>query len=512
MRIQLFIVLMSLSLSKAHGQSQYLDSNFNGAGFLQTDYKSKSYDELSNIKLSNNGLYAFGRVTIEDYKSYESGFGVLKHNLTSGLNPTFGNQGKANYYFDSYHYADSTRDVYPYADGSFLILSDLGLTKIDQNGVLDPNFAFNGKQEFEYGQKTYTRLLVLPNNKIYVFGQKGDDLYIERYNPDGFFDFSFGNQGTLTIDVGSLDIINDAKLLNDGRILITGYSQKQVNSNSSGNTRYNFIKKINQDGTLDPAFNYDDIPSIYDNPGYFKKMLVDNSNTYAYIINKVSECDHRVLKVNLQTLASSKLFVNPSGTPWLCSNLNPKYVVNDIILDGDRMYIAGTEKINANNSMWVTRYNLDGIMDTTFANQGKFNYFTYSGNPNSPVDDVVNLESIQLAPDGSLYGGGRLNNDFLVFKILKTLTLEVNESKSDKTHILNVYPNPVKDFLFAENKNLTGNIQISVYDMSGKLVKKQNSDSRNEKASIDLSDLMSGNYVIKYEAKNFSQSVRIIKK
>lgn len=73
MRIQLFIV--SLSLSKANGQSQYLDSNFNGAGYLQTDYKSKSYDELSNIKLSNNALYAFGKVTIEDYKFYESGFG-----------------------------------------------------------------------------------------------------------------------------------------------------------------------------------------------------------------------------------------------------------------------------------------------------------------------------------------------------------------------------------------------------------------------------------------------------
>ncbi|WP_144429033.1 T9SS type A sorting domain-containing protein [Chryseobacterium sp. StRB126] len=512
MRIQLFIVLMSLSLSKAHGQSQYLDSNFNDAGFLQTDYKSKSYDELSNIKLSNNALYAFGRVAIEDYKYYESGVGVLKHNFTSGLNSTFGNQGKAHYYFDSYHYTSASKDVYAYADGSFLILSELGLTKIDQNGILDPNFAFHGNQEFEYGQKTYTKLLVLPDHKIYVFGQNGDDLYIEKYNSDGFFDFSFGNQGTLTINIGSLDIINDAKLLNDGKILITGYSQKQVNNNSSGNTRYNFIKKINQDGTLDPSFNYDDIPSMYDNPGYFKKMLVDDSNTYAYIINKVTECNQRVLKINLQTLTASNVFVNPIGAPWLCSNLTPKYIINDIVLDGNKIYIAGTEKIGADNTMWVTRYSLDGVMDTTFANLGKFNYFTYSGNPNSPSDDIVNLESILLAPDGSLYGGGRLNNDFLVFKILKTLTLDVNESKSNKTNILNVYPNPVKDLLFAENKNLTGIIQVSVYDMSEKLVKKQSSDSRNAKVSTDLSDLMLGNYVIKYEAKDFSQSVRIIKK
>lgn len=509
MRTQLFIVLMSLFLSKAHGQNQYLDSNFNGTGFLQTDYKSKSYDELSNIKLSNNALYAFGRVSIGDYKFYESGFGALKHNLTSGLNPTFGNQGKATYYFDSYHYADSSRDVYAYADGSFLILSDLGFTKIDQNGVLDPNFAFHGKQDFEYGQKTYTRLLVLPNNKIYVFGQKGDDLYIERYNPDGFFDFSFGSQGTLTIDIGSLDIINDAKLLNDGKILITGYSQKQINS--SGTSRYNFIRKINQDGTIDPTFSYDDIPPVL-SPGYFKKMIVDDSNTNAYIINKVSGCDYRVLKVNLQTAAASNVFVNSGGGLWLCSNSAAKYVINDIMLEGNKIYIAGTKKIDSESSMWVTRYNIDGVVDTTFANQGNFNYFNYTGNPDSPSEAFMNLESIQLAPDGSLYGGGRLNNDFLVFKILKSLTLDVNESKAAKNNILNVYPNPVKDILFAENKNLTGVIQVSVYDMSGKLVKKQSLDADRDKVSIDLSGLMSGNYVIKYEAKNFSQSVRIIKK
>lgn len=512
MRAQLSIVLMSLVVSTAHGQSQYLDSNFNGTGFLQTDYKSKSFEETSNIKLSNNALYAFGRVEIGDYKFYESGFGVLKHNLISGLDPSFGNQGKAHYYFDSYHRADFTRDVHAYANGSFLILSDLGLTKIDQNGVLDQNFAFNGKQEFEYGQKTYTRLLVLPNNKIYVFGKKGDDLYIERYNPDGFFDFSFGNQGTLTIDVGSLDIINDAKLLNDGKILIVGYSQKQVNNNSTGNMRYNFIKKISQDGIIDNSFSYDDIPSVYDNVGYFKKVLVDNSNTYAYIINKVSNCDQRVLKINLQTLVTSNLFLNPSGTPWLCNTLNPKYIINDIVLDGDKIYIAGTEKTSNGNSMWITRYYLDGTKDTTFANQGKFNYFTYAGNPTSPSDDIVNLESIQLASDGSIYGGGRFNNDFLVFKILNSVHLDVNETKSDKDNVLKIYPNPVKDYLFAENKNLKGNILVSVYDMSGKLVKKQNFNSDRDKVSIDLSDLMTGNYVVKYDAKGFSQSVRIIKK
>jgi len=513
MRTQLTIVLMSLFVLKANGQSQLLDSNFNGIGFLQTDYKAKSFDNISNIKLSNNSIYSIGEVSLQDYKFYESGFGVLKHSLTSGLDNSFGYQGKAHYYFDSYHRSTATKDIYEYADGSLLILSEQGLIKINQNGVLDDNFGFNGKKHFEpIPNLEFNKLLILPNGKIYIFGKKGDDLCIEKYNADGFLDLSFGNQGTITLDLGTIESINDAQLLNDGKILIVGYSQKQINNNPTIVTRYNIIRKINLDGMIDLNFGYDDVPSIYDKPGVFKKVLLDNSNTYAYIINQINDCDHRILRFDLQSQTISNFFYNPSGNPWLCWGLSSRYIINDIVLNNNQLYIAGNESISGGNSIWITRYNLDGNIDITFANQGNFNYFIYDGSATSPSDSPVNLQSIQIASDGSIYGGGRFNSDFLVFKILKSINLSTDDINGED-NILKVYPNPVRDFLYANTKSIKTNIVISVYDMSGKLVKKQTFDSGyDNKVAINLSDLVTGNYVVKYEANGFLKSVRIIKK
>ena len=484
-----------------------MDTAFNGTGFLKSDYKAESDDETVLIKLSNNALYATGRVSINDYKFYESGFGVLKHKLTSGLDQTFGNLGKAHYYYDSYHRADYPKDLHEFADGSLLYLSEMGLVKTDKNGALDANFGFQGKQEFEPSNKNYNKLLVLPDGKICVFGKKDDNFYMEKYNSDGFLDFSFANQGTQLFDLGTYEEINDTKLLSNGEILIIGRSQKLINNNTSGNYRYNIIRKISQDGTLDPNFIFDDVPGMYDQVGNFKKILLNDDESFAYIINQISNCNHRVLKINMQTLAFSNLFYVPVNGPFPCDIMNPQYSINDIALHNNQIYIAGNEHANSSNTMWITRYNLDGTIDPTFANQGKFNYFT------SPKSTNNSLQNIQVDSDGSVYGGGKFDYDFLIFKISKTIILDVNEN-SGENKILKVYPNPVKDFLFADAKKLKGKqITISVYDLSGKLIKKQlvSADSES-KVSIDLSGLLRGNYVVKYETQNFSESVRIIKK
>ncbi|TDX84507.1 T9SS type A sorting domain-containing protein [Epilithonimonas xixisoli] len=508
MKIHLFVIPVLFFFSRTYGQSQYLDSTFNGTGFLKSDYKAESYDETTLIKLSNNTLYATGRVSITDYKFYESGFGVLKHKLTSGLDETFGNSGKAHYYYDSYHQADYTKDFHEFADGSLLYLSGMGLVKTDKNGALDANFGFHGKQEFEPGgNKQYNKLLILPDGKIYVFGQKDDNLYLERYNSDGFLDFSFGNQGTQMFDLGTNEEINDAKLMNNGEILIIGHSQKQINNNTSGNYRHNFIRKISQDGTLNPNFIFDNVTGMYDQVGDFKKILLNDDESFAYIINQVNDCNHRVLKINMQNLTFSNLFYASVGGPFPCDILNPQYSINDIALHKNQIYIAGNEHSGSSTAMWITRYNLDGTIDSSFADQGKFNYFL------SPESTNNSLQSIQVDSDGTVYGGGKLDYDFLVFKISKTITLDVNENNSENK-ILKVYPNPVTDFLFADVKSLNGKeITISVYDLSGKLVKKQMVNANSgSKISINLSGLLAGNYVVKYKSQNFSESVRIIKK
>jgi hypothetical protein len=58
---------------------------------------------------------------------------------------------------------------------------------------------------------------------------------------------------------------------------------------------------------------------------------------------------------------------------------------------------------------------------------------------------------------------------------------------------MTVYPNPITDFIQIEHKNLT---EISVINLQGQVMHKQNVDSRVKSFSIDVSNLLSGQYFI----------------
>lgn len=84
-------------------------------------------------------------------------------------------------------------------------------------------------------------------------------------------------------------------------------------------------------------------------------------------------------------------------------------------------------------------------------------------------------------------------------------TLGVSEAAVNKA---SVYPNPVADILHIKNKNTMS--EITVYDLSGKIVKKENPNS--DRAEINVSSLATGNYLVKIKDKVAEQTYKIIKK
>lgn len=82
-------------------------------------------------------------------------------------------------------------------------------------------------------------------------------------------------------------------------------------------------------------------------------------------------------------------------------------------------------------------------------------------------------------------------------------------STSEATKITaKVYPNPVSDVLNIENKATVKSVEI--YDYNGKLVKTVSENSSN--ISINLSDLVSGNYTAKINSDKGNQVIKFIKK
>lgn len=87
----------------------------------------------------------------------------------------------------------------------------------------------------------------------------------------------------------------------------------------------------------------------------------------------------------------------------------------------------------------------------------------------------------------------------------------INNSLSTTDWVKNAgftyYPNPVKNQLTVQNKELID--YISVSDLSGRQILKEKVNAKQK--TIDVSHLMSGNYIIIISAKSEHKSVKIIK-
>ncbi|WP_312764998.1 BspA family leucine-rich repeat surface protein [Epilithonimonas sp.] len=76
--------------------------------------------------------------------------------------------------------------------------------------------------------------------------------------------------------------------------------------------------------------------------------------------------------------------------------------------------------------------------------------------------------------------------------------LAINELQTKK---IQVYPNPAKNFILIDN--LKDNVEFEIYDIQGKLVKKE----KYKNSQISLKNLTKGVYIIKIPSENYSQKI-----
>ncbi|WP_276964472.1 T9SS type A sorting domain-containing protein, partial [Chryseobacterium sp.] len=93
-----------------------------------------------------------------------------------------------------------------------------------------------------------------------------------------------------------------------------------------------------------------------------------------------------------------------------------------------------------------------------------------------------------------------------------TQTLGVNEAAANK-EVFVVYPNPSKGLLNVKFTNSNEVYDITVYDVSGKLVFTQANNKLNhdKTGTFDLSHLVQGDYLINVKSKNLEKTIKWIK-
>jgi uncharacterized delta-60 repeat protein len=246
-------------------------------------------------------------------------------------------------------------------------------------GEVDPTF--NAVPSTEIGSNLSGGLTIQPDGKIIIFGSVGDR-YFQRLNPDGSVDSSF----SCTI-CNSLNI-NSIFVQSDGKILIGG-------SYESNGTVSGFVYRLNQNGTQDLT---------YFNP--FSENPNINSSSSATI--QAIQPDGKALVVLFQSfqgaggLTVHRLNLNgsldPSFTPISTgfTRFSVSYISRVQPLADGKILISGGSFNGASGSTYIARYSSDGTRDTSF----EMPSFINSNNNNPYIGDF------EVLPDGSIVIGG----------------------------------------------------------------------------------------------------------
>lgn len=362
------------------------------------------------------------------------------------------------------------------------------------------------------------------DNKIIVGSNS-----IKRLNSDGSIDNSFN---CITDNA-----VSDLKILDDGKIIISGYF-----SNVNGTTRYG-IAKLNSDGSLDPSLNLN-LPSgtglrdfEVQNDG---KIIISGEQRIS--VSPYLNLIFRRYNTN-NTIDST---FNVGG-----SNANSNIADIEIQSDNKIMICGWFNSFNGQNRACLARLNSNGTLDTTFnsynftsysifkvkaLNDGKYiitgSFNFYDGQSSNKIAKLNNdgtidtsfaigtaandfIRATEIQNDGKIIIGG----DFTSFNTINknrlarlgNTILSTNANYYENTEIT-VYPNPAEDKIFIENSHSTLLLtSLKLYNSIGQELKSYKSTEILDN-SINLKELPNGIYYLQITTNGKIITKKIIKK
>jgi uncharacterized delta-60 repeat protein len=306
------------------------------------------------------------------------------------------------------------------------------------NGSLDATFGANGKvtTSFARGHDAANAILVQPDGKILAAGHSSKDtlftgplstnpqMALARYHPNGTLDNSFGTNGKVVTPFGKSSEINSMILQTDGKIIAVGYATDSMNIQHFALVRYN------QNGTLDATFgeNGKQIADFGDNSvATAVTIQTDNKIVVAgYYRYQNSEAGDKEIAM-VRYLSSGKVDSTFNQTGKVLTKINRIFndIVSSITLQVDGKIILCGSVLDPTrgddlclftepSDLFVIRYDVNGSLDNSFANNGIFI------NKNSEGSTIKVLNAGKILVSGSNY----MTKDFLLMRLNMNGTID----------------------------------------------------------------------------------------
>jgi len=306
----------------------------------------------------------------------------------------------------------------------------IAIHAMSQSGSLDLSFGNNGKVHTGFGSSNATAnaVAVQPDGKIIVGGSAytanagmsrqidTDNATLVRYHTNGTIDTSFGNEGIAMADYYSLSglvswntVIMSVTLQSDGKIIVYAYKHRPGSGSNAILIRYNI------DGSIDRDFGINGRVECNLSPVYGSNALVIQPNGKIVVLGS----QYSNPSPNVFTTQFVLERYNSEGSIDTSFATNGRAVTsfglgNDsaraITLQPDGKIIAVGSSFNARFA--IARYTIDGILDTTFDNDGKL------------TTSFLGMACfVKVHADGRILVAGRTNSETSVnFTILRCNT------------------------------------------------------------------------------------------
>lgn len=296
---------------------------------------------------------------------------------SGSIDTTFGTDGAVTTAVHSnYNFVETTTVQ---LDGKILVAGNAGtpstyhmaVARLTEDGTLDSSFGDEGTLRFNVGSvKSFvTDIVQQPDGKILLGGRTWNnvsgDFALVRLNEDGSFDSTFGDNGVSRLSTPESEASEAIALLDDGKILMVGYRDD------------NFaIAKFNADGSLDTTFGDEG----------WKVVPFDGVTSYASDVaiqddGKIVITGFALNNLNQFQVAAARL--DADGIIDNSFGIDGKVVFNvgewndfskAIAIQSDGKILIGGHKWIANaqqkHDLFVARLNTDGSFDTSYGNNG----------------------------------------------------------------------------------------------------------------------------------------------
>jgi uncharacterized delta-60 repeat protein len=485
------------------------DNTFGTGGKVTTDL-GPGNDEARSLALQSDGKIVVTGLSFN--ASGNADYAVVRYSATGVLDNTFGTGGIAKTNINSYDIPESiainsttgaitiagtSNADYDFYGTHHTGNGDFTVVRYTSAGLPDNTFGTGGIATFDIasGQKDDAHsLAVQPDGKLIVAGNTqrvtNHDVAVIRLTTAGALDATFGTGGKLTANyVGSNsdDDCHSVALQSDGKFILGGSVDAFTNSNSKP---YGLmLMRFTSAGVLDPSFHGDgkaayDI-SVTDNDNGLVVAL--NGSTIYLAGNSGGPSDFAIAAI--QNDAAAPL-------PLVLSQFYAQKQTSKVILQWQTTSEEDVKHFVIERSSDGKAYKAIGQVAAAGNSTTKKDYLFADQSPFVPANNYYRL--VMVDADGN-------------YKYSKILIVKFD---GQVTSNMQLFPSYVKDVLQIQLPNgLNGNVNLMVIDMNGRIVKRTSlaSDGSAVSTTMDVTNLVSGVYVLKAQAGNTSVISRFTK-